>query len=63
MPRRTPSGPTKLLRDDVDPLQQREPRRDVGDRPLYQLTLLEPLEELIHSDEFLVEAAHLVSNR
>jgi hypothetical protein len=29
---------------------------------LHQLALLEALEELIHSDEFLVEAAYLVSN-
>jgi hypothetical protein len=43
-------------------LQQRERRRDIGDRPLHQFALLEPLEEFIHSDESLVEVAYLVSN-
>ena len=35
MPRRTLSGQPKLLRDDVDALQQREGRCDIGQRPLH----------------------------
>ena len=40
--------PAELLGDNVDPLQQRESRSDVGDRPLHQFALLQALQEFIH---------------
>ena len=42
-------GPVKSLRDDVDALEEREGRRDVGHCPLHQLALFQALQEFIHS--------------
>jgi hypothetical protein len=36
-------GPAKSLRDNVDALEQRERRRDIAQRPLHQLALLQAL--------------------
>jgi len=44
-------GPAKSLRDNVDALEQRERRRDIGQRPLHQLALLQPSKEFIHRGE------------
>ena len=40
--------PAELLGNNVDPLQECESRRDVGDRPLHQLALPQALQEFIH---------------
>ena len=44
-------GPAKSLRDNVDALEQRERRRDIGQRPLHQLALLQASKEFIHRGE------------
>ena len=41
-------GPAELLGDNVDPLQKREGRGDIGDRPLHQFALSQALQEFIH---------------
>ncbi len=40
MTKRTFVGPAESLRDDVDPLEERERRRDISQRPLHQFALL-----------------------
>jgi len=42
-------GPAKSLRDNVDALEQRERRRDIAQRPLHQLALLQASKEFIHA--------------
>ena len=42
-------GPAESLRDNVDALEQRERRRDIGQRPLHKLSLLQALQEFIHA--------------
>ena len=41
-------GPAKSLRDDVDPLEERERGRDISHRPLHQLALFQALQEFVH---------------
>ncbi|PYL88360.1 MAG: hypothetical protein DMF14_16875, partial [Verrucomicrobia bacterium] len=64
-----PFRPTKLLRNDVDSLQQRECRGDIRDRPLHQLALFQALEEFIQGttekkwDDFTVDLRKPASAR
>jgi hypothetical protein len=44
-------GPAKSLRDNIDALEQRERRRDVTQRPLHQLALLQASKEFMHRGE------------
>ena len=44
-------GPAKSLRDNVNALEQRERRRDIAQRPLHQLALLQASKEFIHRGE------------
>ena len=43
------SGQPNSLRDDVDALEKREGRRDIGHRPLHQLALFQALQEFVHT--------------
>ena len=44
-------GPAKSLRDNVNALEQRERRRDIAQRPLHQLALLQASKEFMHRGE------------
>src|SRR5450432_4007947 len=40
--------PAKLLRDNVNALEERKGRRDISHSPLHQFALLQALEEFVH---------------
>ena len=50
-------GPVESLRDDVDPLEERERRRDIGQCPLHQFALLQALQEFVHCAAFFSSTA------